>query len=385
MFKYACLNAISPKGTDQFSADYQRTEDVNEADAILVRSARMHEMTLSDRTLAVARAGAGVYNIPLDAYAQKGIVGVNSPGANANSVKELVLGAMFNASRNMDRGISWTCENKDDPAISKDMEKAKKQFAGHELYGKKLGVIGLGAIGCMVANAAVDLGMDVYGYDPYLSTTAAWNISRQVRNIRDVNEIYDSCDYITIHVPLLDSTKGMVGADAISRMKKGVIFLNFARDLLVDEDAMLKAVAGGRVARYVTDFPNPKTAGREGVIATPHLGASTEEAEENCAKMAVSELQDFLENGNITHSVNYPACSMGVCKAKHRIAIYHRNIPQMISQITGILSFTNVAGMSNTSRGDFAYTLVDIDEDLKEETANRLEGIDGVIRVRVVK
>lgn len=385
MFKYACLNAISPKGTEQFTPDYQRTEDVSAADAILVRSAKMHDMALTEKTLAVARAGAGVNNIPLEEYAKKGIVVFNTPGANANSVKELVLGAMFNAARSMDQGIAWVLENKEDSAISKDMEKAKKQFVGHELYGKKLGVIGLGAIGCMVANAAVDLGMDVYGYDPYLSTTAAWNISRQVRNIKDVNEIYETCDFITIHVPLLESTKKMVGADAIARMKEGVIFLNFARDLLVDEDAMLKAVDEGKVARYVTDFPNPQTAGHKNVIATPHLGASTEEAEENCAKMAVEELVDFLENGNITHSVNYPACSMGVCRTKHRIAIYHRNIPQMISQITNVLSYTNVAGMSNTSRGEFAYTLVDIDADLEEETGKRLAKIEGVVRVRVVK
>lgn len=385
MFKYACLNAISPKGTAVFSADYEKTEDVNDADAILVRSAKMHDMVLADKTVAVARAGAGVNNIPLDAYARKGIVVFNTPGANANSVKELVLGAMLNASRNMDSGIAWTYDNKADENISKDMEKAKKQFVGHEIYGKKLGVIGLGAIGCMVANAAIELGMDVYGYDPYLSTTAAWNISRQVRNIKDVNEIYESCDFITIHVPLLDSTKGMVDAKAISRMKEGVVFLNFARDLLVDEDAMLKALDEGKVGRYVTDFPNPKTAGHAGVIATPHLGASTEEAEENCARMAAEELVDFLENGNITHSVNYPACSMGICRAEHRIAIYHKNIPQMISQITGVLSYTNVAGMSNTSRGDYAYTLVDIDDGLKEETTRNLSSIDGVIRVRVVK
>lgn len=385
MFKYACLNNISEKGTSQFSDNYGKTEDVHDADAILVRSAKMHDMELSGRTLAVARAGAGVNNIPLEKYAQEGIVVFNTPGANANSVKELVLGAMLNAARNMNKGIAWVAENDKDENISKDMEKAKKEFVGHEIYGKKLGVIGLGAIGCMVANAAVDLGMDVYGFDPYLSTSAAWNISRQVRNAKDVNEIYENCDFITIHVPLLDSTKGMVGADSISRMKDGVVFLNFARDLLVDEDAMLKAVDEGKVACYVTDFPNPKTAGHAGVIATPHLGASTGEAEENCAKMAVLELMDFLENGNITHSVNYPACSMGSCKAEHRIAIYHKNIPQMISQISNILSYTNVAGMSNTSRGDFAYTLVDIDAGLEEETTKKLSAIDGVIRVRVVK
>lgn len=385
MFKYACLNAISSKGTDQFSADYRKTEEVGEADAILVRSAKMHDMTLPQKTLAVARAGAGVNNIPLEAYAGQGIVVFNTPGANANSVKELVLGALLNAARHMSRGIGWVEDHKDDETISKDMEKAKKQFAGHEIYGKKLGVIGLGAVGCMVANAAIELGMDVYGYDPYLSTTAAWNISRQVRHAAKAEEIYENCDFITIHVPLLDSTKGMISGDAIAQMKEGVIFLNFARDLLVDEVAMIRALDAGKVAAYVTDFPNPTTAGHRGVIATPHLGASTEEAEENCAKMAVRELEDFLENGNITHSVNYPACNMGVCKTRHRVAIYHKNVPQMISRITSVLSYTNLAGMSNTSRGDYAYTLVDIDADLEDQTARQLEGIEDVIRVRVIK
>lgn len=384
MYSYACLNAISPRGLACFSGDYEKTENAQEADAILVRSAKMHDMKLSERTLAVARAGAGVNNIPLDAYAQQGIVVFNTPGANANAVREMVFAGLLLGARDIVGGIEWVRENASDETISKDMEKAKKQFAGHELTGKKLGVIGLGAIGCMVANTAVDLGMDVYGYDPYISIKAAWNLSRQVRHIDDVTQIYRDCDFITIHVPAMDSTKGMVNAEAIAAMKPGVIFVNYARDVLVDEEAMMKALDEGKVSRYITDFPNPKTAGHKGVIATPHLGASTEESEENCAVMAVNELRDFIENGNIRNSVNYPACSMGVCQAKHRLAIYHKNVPQMIRQITDVLSYTNVAGMSNTSRGDYAYTLVDIDQELEQKTVQRLQLIPDVTRVRVV-
>lgn len=384
MYKYAALNAISPKGIARFSGNYEKTEKAEEADAILVRSAKMHDMALSEKTLAVARAGAGVNNIPLDTYAKQGIVVFNTPGANANGVKEMVFAGLLLGARDIAGGIEWVKENRADETISKDMEKAKKQFAGHELSGKKLGVIGLGAIGCMVANTAVDLGMDVFGYDPYISIKAAWNLSRQVRHTDDVNQIYRECDYITIHVPAMDSTKGMVSAEAIAMMKPGVVFVNYARDVLVDEDAMLKALDEGRVRRYVTDFPNVKTAGHAGVIATPHLGASTEESEENCAVMAVNELRDFIENGNIHNSVNYPACDMGVCAARHRLAIYHKNVPQMIRQITDVLSYTNVAGMSNTSRGDYAYTLVDIDQELEQKTVQRLQLIPDVIRVRVV-
>ncbi|MBQ5387102.1 MAG: 3-phosphoglycerate dehydrogenase, partial [Lachnospiraceae bacterium] len=308
MFTYNCLNPISNVGLDLFNTNYKATDDVNDADAILVRSAKMHDMELSDKLLAVARAGAGVNNIPLDKCAEKGVVVFNTPGANANGVKEMVFAGMLLASRDIIGGNIWCDENKDDPDIAKSMEKAKKDFAGTEIAGKKLGIIGLGAIGVLVANAAVHMGMEVYGYDPYISVNAAWNLSRSVKHVTSVEDIYTNCDFITVHVPLLDSTKEMINRDAIEKMKKGVIILNFARDLLVDEKAVVDAIAAGKVRKYVTDFPNPTTAGAEGVIATPHLGASTEEAEDNCARMAVEELRDFLENGNIRHSVNYPDC-----------------------------------------------------------------------------
>lgn len=385
MFKYACLNAISQKGLDRFDENYEKTDEVQGADAILVRSANMHEMHLDDSVLAIARAGAGVNNIPLDDCAGRGIIVFNTPGANANGVKEMVFAGMLLASRDIVGGINWVNSSASDENIAKDVEKQKKQYAGTELSGKKLGVIGLGAIGNLVANAAVHLGMDVYGYDPFISVNAAWNLSRSVRHISDVNEIYKNCDYITIHVPLLDSTRAMVSKDAVSKMKPGVVLLNFARDLLVDEDEVLKALDEGRMRHYVCDFPNTKTIGHKGVILTPHLGASTAESEENCAVMAVNQLRDFLENGNICNSVNYPACSMGRCESGHRLAVYHKNVKNMIRQIVDVLSYANVANMSNTSRGDIAYTMIDIDGELDQDTVSKLMSIGGVFRVRVVK
>ena len=301
MFKYHTLNAISPKGLVKFTNNYTQTDDADDADAFIVRSAKLHDMEFSDKLAAIARAGAGVNNIPLDRCADTGIVVFNTPGANANAVKELVFAGMLLASRDITGSINWVLENKADADISKNMEKAKKQFAGNELSGKKLGVIGLGAIGQMVANTATHLGMEVYGYDPYISVNAAWNLSRNVHHISNVDDIYKECDFITIHVPLLDSTKGMIDAAAVDKMKKGVVVLNFARDLLVDEKAVLDGIKTGKVKHYVTDFPNPTTAGQPGVIATSHLGASTAEAEENCAMMAVDEIMDYLENGNIHH------------------------------------------------------------------------------------
>ena len=373
MYKYACLNAISERGLKAFGNNYQKTEDLSEADAVLVRSADMHQTDLGDNVLAVARAGAGVNNIPLDTCASKGIVVFNTPGANANGVRDIV------------GGVNWVKANAEDENIKKDVEKQKKEFAGTELGGKKLGVIGLGAIGNLVANAAVHFGMEVYGYDPYISVDWAWNLSRSVRHIDDVETIYRECDYITIHVPLLDSTKKMIGEDAIALMKPTAILVNYARDLLVDEDAVLKALDEDRLGRYVCDFPNPKTNGHEKVILTPHLGASTQESEENCAKMAVEQLIDFLENGNIRNSVNYPACNMGKCRSQHRIAIYHGNVKNMIRQFADILSYTNVDNMSNTSRGEYAVTMIDIDDELKEETVEKLKAVGGVFRVRVIR
>ena len=387
MRKIHCINAISKYGTDQFTEDYQLTDEVNEAEGILVRSASLHEMQFSNSLLAIARAGAGVNNIPLDACAQEGIVVFNTPGANANGVKELVLAGLFLASRDIVGGIEWCKENKEDANIAKSAEKAKKAFAGCEIKGKKLGVIGLGAIGCEVANAAAALGMEVYGYDPFISVNAAWMLSRSVKHIMDVNTIYKDCDYITVHVPLLDSTKEMINKDAFDQMKDGVVILNYARDLLVNDDDMAEALKCGKVKKYITDFPNAKTSAMEGVIATPHLGASTEESEDNCAVMAADELKDYLENGNIKNSVNYPACDMGICQVAGRIGLLHANIPNMIGQITSILAAEgiNIANMTNKSRDKYAYTLLDLENPVKEEAVAHLEKISGMYKVRVIK
>lgn len=387
MFKYYCLNPISKVGLDDFKENFVKTEEVNEADGILVRSAAMHDMELSENLLAVARAGAGVNNIPLDKCAEKGIVVFNTPGANANGVKELVFAGMLLAARDVVGGIEWVKSQADQADIAKAAEKEKKKFAGTELHGKKLGIIGLGAIGVRVANAAKHMGMEVYGYDPYVSVDAAWNLSRDVKHVINVDEIYENCDFITIHVPLLDSTKGMIGKDAISKMKDGVIILNFARDLLADEQAVLDGIASGKIRRYVTDFPNPTTAGAEGCIVIPHLGASTEESEDNCAKMAVKEMMDYLENGNIANSVNFPALDMGVCSQAGRVAIFHKNIANMITKFTAAFGDQgiNITDMANKSRGEYAYTMMDVEAGVTEEIVNKLQAIDGVMRVRVVK
>lgn len=387
MTKVSCLNPIAKCGLDRLGEGYEITEDFASCDAALVRSAVMHEMKLPESLLAVARAGAGVNNIPLDKCAEKGIVVFNTPGANANGVKELVLTGMLLASRGIIDGASWVKENADMEGLAKAAEKQKKQYAGTEIAGKKLGVIGLGAIGAKVANAAVTLGMEVYGYDPYVSIAAAWNISRAVKHIENVEDIYAECDYITIHVPLLDSTKGMINDDAISKMKDGVIFLNFARDTLVDEEAMVKAVASGKVRRYVTDFPNNTVAGKENIIVLPHLGASTEESEDNCAMMAADELKDFIENGNISHSVNYPACGAGICAAEGRITVCHKNIPNMLTRFTGVFAQAgiNVSDMVSKSRGDYAYTILDLGAKATDEMVATIAAIDGVLKVRVIR
>lgn len=387
MFQYTCLNPIADVGLNLFSADYAKVDDIKEADAALVRSASVHDMELGDKVVAIARAGAGVNNIPLDACAEKGIVVFNTPGANANGVKELVLAAMLYASRDLVGGIEWVQNNKDDANIAKAAEKEKKNFAGTEISGKKLGVIGLGAIGVLVANAASNLGMEVYGYDPYISVNAAWSLSGTVKHITNIDDIYRECDFITIHVPLLDSTKKMVNADAIAKMKSNVIVLNFARDLLVDEEAMVAALEEGRVKHYVTDFANPTVAGKKGCIVTPHLGASTAESEDNCAIMAVREVRDYLENGNIVHSVNFPDCSMGACTTAGRIAILHRNVSGMIGQYTSALgnANVNVSDLTNKGRGDYAYSLIDVDSPVSDEVVEALKAIDGVLKVRIIK
>lgn len=386
MYKINCLNPISQVGLVNLTADYQLTEDVNEAEGILVRSASMHEMEIPKKLLAVARAGAGTNNIPLDKCAEQGVVVFNTPGANANGVKELVLAGMLLAARDIVGGIEWVKEAAGDENIAKATEKEKKKFAGMELMGKKLGVIGLGAIGCKIANTAISLGMEVYGYDPYLSVNAAWNISRDVKHVMNVEDIYTECDYITLHVPLLDSTKGMVNKDAIDKMKDGVVILNFARDLLANEQDILEGIGSGRIAKYVSDFPNPVTAGQPGCIVIPHLGASTEESEDNCAKMAVDELKDYLENGNIKNSVNYPACDMGICNVAGRVAIFHKNIANMITKFTAEFGEKgiNISDMTNKSKGEVAYTMLDVESAPTKEIVEALEKIDGVFRVRIV-
>ncbi len=387
MYQYHCLNPISENGLNNFPEEYRQVDSLDDAEAVLVRSAKMHDLAVPEKLCAVARAGAGVNNIPVKEYAEKGIVVFNTPGANANGVKELVIAGMLLASRDIVGGIEWVAQQKDNDEIGKLAEKQKKQFAGCEIAGKKLGIIGLGAIGSMVANAGASLGMDVYGYDPYISIDAAWNLSRTIHHSKTLDEILTQCDYITIHVPLLDSTRGMINADAFAKMKDGVVLLNFARDLLVDEEALIEALTSGKVKKYVTDFANPTVAGREGILVTPHLGASTEESEENCAVMAVKEIRDFMENGNITHSVNFPDCSMGTCVTVGRIAITHKNIPNMLGQLTHVLGMegVNIADMTNKSKGEFAYTLIDLESAASREALDALAALDGVSRVRVVK
>lgn len=380
-----CLNAISKVGLNVLTDEYKIVENFADADAVLVRSQDMKEMDLGDRLLAVARAGAGVNNIPLDKCASKGIVVFNTPGANANAVKELVVSGMLLASRDIIGGANWVKENAADENIAKTQEKAKKAFAGTEIAGKKLGVIGLGAIGVLVANAAVALGMDVYGCDPFLSVQNALNLDSKVNIVKTNDEIFKISDFITVHVPLLDSTKGLIGESALKQMKDGVVILNFARDLLADENAVLAAIEAGKVRAYVTDFANPTTAGKKGVIGTPHLGASTEEAEDNCAKMAALELMDYIENGNIKNSVNYPAVDAGVCADKARITVCHKNVPNMVAQFTAVLGEDNIniSNMVNKSRGDYAYTILDVDK-ATAATAEKLAKIENVFKARVI-
>ena len=387
MFQYKCLNPISAVGLDSFTADYTETQDMQEADAILVRSAAMHEMEIPVNVKTVARAGAGVNNIPLDRCSEQGIVVFNTPGANANGVKEMVIAGMLLASRDIVGGIEWIEQQKENENIGKLAEKQKKQFAGCEIKGKRLGVIGLGAIGAMVANTAIYLGMEVYGYDPYISIDTAWKLSREIKHISNVEDIFRECDYITLHVPLLDSTKGMIDKDSIGMMKEGVVLLNFSRDLLVDENALVEALESGKVKKYVTDFANPIVAGAKNTLVTPHLGASTEESEDNCAMMAVKEIRDYLENGNIHNSVNYPNCDMGRCMVKGRVAINHKNVVNMISQFAKVLGDAgmNISDMTNKSKGDYAYTLIDLESSADEKIIKKLETIEGVLKVRVVK
>ena len=387
MYKYHCLNPISAVGLDQLDENYVNVETAKGADAILVRSAKMHEMEFDKNLKVIARAGAGVNNIPLERCAEEGVVVFNTPGANANGVKELVIAGMLLAARDIIGGINWVQEYEEDGDIAKITEKKKKVFAGTELEGKKLGVIGLGAIGVLVANAAVHLGMEVYGYDPYVSVDSAWRLSRNIHHAKTADEIYKECDYITVHVPALEDTKGMINKDAISLMKKGVVILNFARDVLVNQEDIVDALVSEKVRCYVTDFPTKEIVGVRGAIVIPHLGASTEESEDNCAKMAAAEVKDFLENGNITHSVNFPDCDMGAKGEGERITILHKNIPNMIGQFTALLAEKNmnIEVITNKSRKEYAYTMLDVDGTVSEDVEAQLAAVEGVLKVRVIR
>ncbi len=384
MYKLHYLNPISEKGTALLTANYETAQEAGQADGIMVRSAAMHDMEFSENLLAIARAGAGVNNIPLERCANEGIVVFNTPGANANGVVELAMCGMLLGSRDIVGGIKWVQSIKDEPDVAKKVEKGKSQFAGHEIAGKTLGVIGLGAIGGPLANNAIKLGMQVYGCDPYISIDAAWHLDSRILHAKTREEIYSQCDIISVHVPLMDSTRKMINAEAFAQMKDGVILLNFARDALVDDDALEQALKSGKVKCYVTDFPNERTASMEGVIAIPHLGASTEEAEDNCAKMAIRQMMNYLENGNIVNSVNYPNCDMGRLTKAARLLILHKNVPNCIGTFTSAVARENVniSDMLNRSKGEFACTMLDLDSDVSDQVLNEIAGMDGVFRVR---
>ena len=386
MFQVHYLNPISKKGTDLWKDNYQTANSLEDAQAVLVRSAAMHDLDLPEGLLAVARAGAGVNNIPLDKCAEQGIVVFNTPGANANGVMELALCGMLLGCRDIVGGIQWVESIQNEGGVSKLVEKGKSKFAGFEIAGKKLGVIGLGAIGGPLANAAIKLGMEVYGCDPFISIDAAWHLDSNVIRVKTREEIYAQCDIISLHTPLLEDTKKMVNAEAFSQMKDGAILLNFARDLLVDDDALEQALKSGKLRRYVTDFPNDRTAGMEGVIAIPHLGASTEESEDNCARMAVKQVMNYLENGNIINSVNFPNCDMGICTKAGRVTILHRNIPNTLSRFTGAMAKAgiNISDLMNRSRGEYAYTILDLDHPAPDSVIEELNQMEGVLRARKI-
>ena len=386
MFQVHYLNPISKKGTDLWKDNYQTANSLEDAQAVLVRSAAMHDMDLPENLLAVARAGAGVNNIPLDKCAEAGIVVFNTPGANANGVMELALCGMLLGCRDIVGGIQWVKSIQNEGGVSKLVEKGKSKFAGFEIAGKKLGVIGLGAIGGPLANNAIKLGMEVYGCDPFISIDAAWHLDSNVIRVKTREEIYAQCDIISLHTPLLEDTKKMVNAEAFSHMKDGAILLNFARDLLVDDDALEEALKSGKLRRYITDFPNDRTAGMEGVIAIPHLGASTEESEDNCARMAVKQVMNYLENGNIINSVNFPNCDMGICTKAGRVTILHRNIPNTLSRFTGAMAKAgiNISDLMNRSRGEYAYTILDLDHPALDSVIEELNQMEGVLRARKI-
>ena len=384
MFNILTLNKIAKCGLDQLNDNYKITDDANvDADGIILRSFKMHDMELPESLKAVARAGAGTNNIPIDKCSEKGIVVFNTPGANANAVKELVIAGMLLASRDVIGGVAWANTLTGDD-VDKQVEKGKSNFAGCEIKGKTLGIIGLGAIGILVANAAYALGMEVIGYDPYLSVDSALKLSRHVKKANSPEEVYAAADYITIHVPLMDSTRNTINAETIAQMKDGVIILNFARGGLVNNADIKKALADGKVAKYVVDFADSETVNQPGIINIPHLGASTVESEDNCAVMAAQELADYLENGNILNSVNFPNCSLPEDNIG-RIAIAHKNIPNVIAKFTEALSSVNISDMINKSKGELAYTIINTDHAIPTEAIEKLNQIDAVIRVRVIK
>ena len=384
MFNILTLNKIAKCGLDQLNDNYKITDDANvDADGIILRSFKMHDMELPESLKAVARAGAGTNNIPIDKCSEKGLVVFNTPGANANAVKELVIAGMLLASRDVIGGVAWANTLTGDD-VDKQVEKGKSNFAGCEIKGKTLGIIGLGAIGILVANAAYALGMEVIGYDPYLSVDSALKLSRHVKKANSPEEVYAAADYITIHVPLMDSTRNTINAETIAQMKDGVIILNFARGGLVNNADIKKALADGKVAKYVVDFADSETVNQPGIINIPHLGASTAESEDNCAVMAAQELADYLENGNILNSVNFPNCSLPEDNIG-RIAIAHKNIPNVIAKFTEALSSVNISDMINKSKGELAYTIINTDHAIPAEAIEKLNQIDAVIRVRVIK
>lgn len=387
MIKIHCLNPISPKGLDELTDSYVITDTLDEAQGILVRSAPMLDLTFSKELNCIARAGAGVNNIPLDVCSEQGIVVFNTPGANANGVKELVIASMLLACRDLVGGIEWCRNNAQDANITKTTEKEKKNFAGTEIQGKTLGVIGLGAIGAKVANAAISLGMKVIGYDPFISIHAAWSLSSKVEHATDINALLEKSDFITLHLPLTSDSKGMINSSIISKMKVGTVLLNFSRDTLVNEEDLHAAIESGIVRKYITDFPNPTIMKMKNTIVIPHLGASTEESEDNCAHMAVLEMMDYIENGNIKNSVNYPSCDMGICSVTSRLAILHKNIPNMIGQITQTLAKynLNISNLMNNSKGQFAYTLIDLENEINETLIQELNSIEGISKVRALK
>lgn len=379
------LNKISKTGLEKFGENYSVTDTVDAPDAILLRSASMHEMEFPESLHCIARAGAGVNNIPTEKCAEQGIVVFNTPGANANAVKELAITAMLISSRKIVEGINWA-QSLTGADVDKQVEKGKAQFIGPEVQGKVLGVLGLGAIGVMVSNAATNLGMEVFGYDPYISVDAAWNLSRAVRKANDLKTVFENSDFITLHMPYNTETKYIINGESLAQMKKGVRIINLSRGELVNDDAIIAALQDGTVSAYITDFPNEKLVGVNGVITIPHLGASTPESEDNCAAMAAMQTKDFLENGNIRNSVNYPACNMGISSSMHRVTVAHKNIPNMLGQISTALADQgiNITNMINKSRGDYAYTMIDVETEMTDEKVASIKNIEGVLKVRVI-